>query len=97
MTPNGSADTQLFSSIVLAMGALNEIVETSPEAPEVADHNCSSFLFSSARSVCCVTKPLSDVLKGKQLDLSAAMDLVNSICQIISQQQNDDYFMENIW
>ena len=41
--------------------------------------------------------PVSDLLQEKQLNLSIAINLVESTCQTILEHRNDTFSEENIW
>ena len=44
-----------------------------------------------------LTKPLSDHLQSKELDLSHAMDLVESVQETLKQYRSDSHFSSYIW
>ena len=86
--------------------ALDELIEESRDRTEAAEA-CGiltqiqkfSFLvlLSTFDSILGLTKPLSDMLQVKHLNLSTALELVDSITQVMKSRRSDSYFKENIW
>ena len=48
-------------------------------------------------SVLGLTKPLSDTLQTKQLNLATAIDLVDSTCLTLKERRSDKYFEDDLW
>ena len=44
-----------------------------------------------------LTKPLSDHLQSQNLDLSHAMDLVESVQKTLTKNRSDGHFSSHIW
>lgn len=44
-----------------------------------------------------LTKPLSDTLQAKQLNLATAIDLVDSTCKTLKVRRNEKFFQYNLW
>ena len=58
-----------------------------------------SFLFFLKVFNCVLrlTKPLSDTLQAKQLNLATAIDLVYSTCKTLKERRTDKYFEDEVW
>ena len=88
------------------MEALEEVIENSRDRTEAAEatgilvqiRKFSFLIFlTTFDSILGLTKPLSDALQVKHLNLSAALELVDSIIQVMKQRRSDDYFKYQIW
>ena len=86
--------------------ALESIVDESTDRSEAAEAvgllaqlQEFSFIFFLQAFDCVLglTKPLSDTLQTKQLDLATAIDLVDSTCKTLSDRRSEKYFEENLW
>ena len=44
-----------------------------------------------------LTKPLSDTLQAKQLNLATAIDLVDSTCKALKERRSEKYFEDEVW
>ena len=83
--------------------ALEEVIENSSDRTEAAGILAQiqkfSFLIllTTFDSILGLTKPLSDALQAKNLNLSAALELVDSIIQLLKQRRSEDYFKYSIW
>ena len=86
--------------------ALEEIIDNSRNRCEAAEaiglfSQMKQFSFlillQTFQNLLGVTKPLSDVLQGKELDLSNAMHMVNALLKTLLERRSDDYFEDNIW
>ena len=44
-----------------------------------------------------LTKPLSDTLQAKQLNLATAIDLVDSTCMTLKERRSEKYFEDYLW
>ena len=44
-----------------------------------------------------LTKPLSDTLQAKQLNLATAIDLVDSTCKTLKERRSEKYFEDEVW
>ena len=44
-----------------------------------------------------LTKPLSDTLQAKQLNLATAIDLVDSTCKTLNERRSEKYFEDEVW
>lgn len=64
-------------------------------------YSCKSFLLYFFLQVFhCVlglTKPLSDTLQTKQLNLATVIDLVEATCKTLSDECCEKFFEDNIW
>ena len=48
-------------------------------------------------SILGLTKPLSDVFQSKHLNLAAALEMVDSVTEIMVERRSDAYFESHIW
>lgn len=94
------------SRFMCLVETLDELIEVSRDRTEAAEacgilSQIQKFSFlvllSTFDSVLGLTKPLSDTLQIKHLNLSTALELVDSITQVMKKRRSDDYFKENIW
>lgn len=85
---------------------LEEVIENSSDRTEAAEATgilaqiqkfSFLILLTTFDSILGLTKPLSDALQVKHLNLSAALELVDSIIQLLKQRWSDDYFKDSIW
>ena len=88
------------------MEALEEVIENSNDRTEAAEATSilaqtQKFFFlillTAFDSILGLTKPLSDALQVKHLNLTAALELVDFIIQLLKQRQSEDYFKDSIW
>ena len=86
--------------------ALEEVIENSSDRTEAAEATgilaqIQKFSFvvllTTFDSILGLTKPLSDALQAKNLNLAAALELVDSIIQLLKQRRSEDYFKGSIW
>ena len=86
--------------------ALEEIIENGNDRTEAAEATgilaqiqkfSFLILLTTFDSILGLTKPLSDALQVKHLNLSAALELVDSIIQLLKQRRSEDYFKDSIW
>lgn len=86
--------------------ALESIIAQSHDGCEKAEsigllHQLQSFTFILLlwifEDILGITKILSDTLQGKELDLARAMELVNSVQEILTERRSQAYFDQSIW
>ena len=97
---------QVFSSrYKCIVAALSTIVESSTDRSEAAEATgillqlqVFSFILylTIFDDVLGLTKPLSDMLQTKHLDLATAMELVDATSQTISEKRSSEYFTDKI-
>lgn len=83
--------------------ALEHVIENSSDKTEAAVatgilaqiQKFSFLVLTTFDSILGLTKPLSDALQAKHLNLSAALELANSIVQVM--KRSEDYFQNPIW
>ena len=86
--------------------SLEEIIENRKDGVEAAEatgilaqiRNFSFLvLLTTFDSILGLTKPLSDTLQVKHLNLSTAMELVGSVIQVLKKMRSEDHFKTKIW
>ena len=89
-----------FECLILALVA---IIDDSTDRAEAVGLSAQlqefAFLFflQVFNSVLGLTKPLSDTLQTKQLNLATAIDLVGSTCLTLKERRSDKYFEDDLW
>lgn len=92
-----------FECLILALEVIVDESKDRSEAAEAVGLSVQlqefSFLLFLQVFYCVlgVTKPLSDTLQTKQLNLATAIDLVDSTCKTLSDRRSEKYFEGNIW
>ena len=86
--------------------ALEEVIENGSDRTEAAEATgilaqIQKFSFlvllTTFDSILGLTKPLSDALQVKHLNLSAALELVDSINEVMKKRRSEEYFKDQIW
>ena len=84
----------------------DQIVENSSDRVEAAEamglltqiQKCKFVvLLSIFQDILGVTKPLSDMLQAKDLDLASAMELVDAVIEVLNSRRNEAYFKDVVW
>lgn len=84
------------------MEALEHVIENSSDRTEAAEATgilaqikFSFLILTTFDSILGLTKPLSDALQAKHLNLSAALELVDSIVQVMKQRRSEEDYFQN--
>lgn len=92
-----------FESLILALETIIDDSTDRAEAAEAVGLSVQlqefSFLFFLQVFNCILglTKPLSDTLQAKQLNLATAIDLVDSTCKALKERCSEKYFEDEVW
>lgn len=88
------------------LDTLSTVVEKSGDSSKAAEayglqHQLENIsfllLFAVFEDILGLTKPLSDFLQTKQLDLASAMDFIDTTSKAPSQGRSSEYFGDRIW
>ena len=92
-----------FECLILALETIIDDSTDRAEAAEAVGLSVQlqefSFLFFLQVFNCVLglTKPLSDTLQAKQLNLVTAIDLVDSTCKALKERRSEKYFEDEVW
>ena len=92
-----------FECLILALETIIDDSTDRAEAAEAVGLSVQlqefSFLFFLQVFNCVLglTKPLSDTLQAKQLNLATAIDLLDSTCKALKERRSEKYFEDEVW
>ena len=92
-----------YECLILVLESIIDLSTDRSEAAEAVGLSIQlqefSFVFFLQVFDCVLglTKPLSDTLQTKQLNLATAIDLVDATCKTLSDKRCEKFFEDNIW